>query len=204
MKSIKLNLLAPLALLGLGVTMFGATSAHADEVTVNSGDTLSKIAETHKTTVADLVHINGIENENLIYAGETLFTTIEEAQAAGITQAAPVAAPVVQAEAPAPVVETPAPVQAAPAPAPAAPAASNDNSMKALRRQIESTNNYNIGSANGYIGAYQFAPSTWAAMAAQIGANPNDYSAANQDRIADRYAEVTYGGWSGVPTTGGW
>lgn len=209
MKSIKLNLLAPIALLGLGLTTFGATSVHAAEVKVESGDTLSKIAETHKTSVADLVHINGIENENLIFVGETLFTTSDEAKAAGVKQAATVSAPVVQAEAPAPVVEAPAasvveapaPVQAAPSPA--APAG-DDNWHRANRRMVESTNNYNIGSANGYIGAYQFAPSTWAAMAGQIGADPNDYSAANQDRIADRYAEVTYGGWSNVPTTGGW
>lgn len=83
-------------------------------------------------------------------------------------------------------------------------APSTDNWHRANRRMVESSNNYYIGSANGYIGAYQFAPGTWNSIAASIGANPNDYSPANQDRIADAYANSRYGGWQNVPTSGGW
>lgn len=57
-----------LGLLGLG------TSASAEEIVIQSGDTLSKIATTYNTTVDNLVAINGIANPNLIYAGEVLQT----------------------------------------------------------------------------------------------------------------------------------
>jgi len=39
---------------------------------VQSGDTLSRIAEKHSTTYQELAAINGISNPNLIYPGQIL------------------------------------------------------------------------------------------------------------------------------------
>ena len=39
---------------------------------VKSGDTLSAIAAKYNTTVSELVNLNGIENANLIYVGQSI------------------------------------------------------------------------------------------------------------------------------------
>ncbi|MEW4354832.1 LysM peptidoglycan-binding domain-containing protein [Streptococcus pneumoniae] len=48
------------------------TVASADSYTVKSGDTLSSIAKTHQTSVADLASRNKISNINLIQVGQVL------------------------------------------------------------------------------------------------------------------------------------
>ncbi len=48
------------------------TTQAAGTYTVKSGDTLSRIAAAHGTTVAKLVEINGIKNPNLIRVGQVL------------------------------------------------------------------------------------------------------------------------------------
>lgn len=80
----------------------------------------------------------------------------------------------------------------------------DDNWHKVNRRHVESSNNYNTFTENGYLGAYQFAPVTWNDIAQRHGLNPNDFSPANQDRFADIYATERWGGWANVPVTGGW
>lgn len=80
----------------------------------------------------------------------------------------------------------------------------NDNWHKVNRRKVESGNNYNTFTGNGYLGAYQFAPSTWQAGCNAIGSDPNDFSPANQDAVADWYANTRYFGWQNVPKNGGW
>lgn len=47
-------------------------TTQASTYTVKKGDTLSGIAARHKTTVAELVRLNGIKNPNLIYPGQIL------------------------------------------------------------------------------------------------------------------------------------
>ncbi|MEQ2561404.1 LysM peptidoglycan-binding domain-containing protein, partial [Sutterella wadsworthensis] len=80
-------LLYSASVLGLGLGFLGLSQdASAAEITVQSGDTLSKIAQTHNTTVDSLVAINGIANPNLIFVGEVLQTegtnvaTVQETQ----------------------------------------------------------------------------------------------------------------------------
>jgi len=81
---------------------------------------------------------------------------------------------------------------------------SSPNSKRELRKKIESGGNYNTFTGNGYLGAYQFAPSTWNGLCSQTGTDPNDFSPAHQDQMADLYAQQRYGGWANVPSHGGW
>ena len=53
--------------------------AAVTEYKIKSGDTLSGIAEKYKTTVDELVKLNGIQNPNLIIAGQTLKIPTAEA-----------------------------------------------------------------------------------------------------------------------------
>lgn len=52
----------------------GISTASADTYTVQSGDTLTSIAEQHSVSVSDLQSINSIEDINVIFAGENLET----------------------------------------------------------------------------------------------------------------------------------
>ena len=59
---------------GYGVPNYAskATSAGERSYRVVKGDTLSKIAKANGTTVEDLVSLNGIKNNNLIYTGQII------------------------------------------------------------------------------------------------------------------------------------
>lgn len=50
----------------------GSSSANADTVTVNSGDTLSTIAKAHNTSVSQIQKDNNLKNINLIFVGDKL------------------------------------------------------------------------------------------------------------------------------------
>lgn len=204
--------IAGLGLLGLTVALGLGTGAQAEEIQqdgqtywkVEAGDTLSAIGSRYGMDYTALQNANQskIPNAHLIFEGDMVL--IPDGTQSPVAQEQ---APVVQEQ----VVEQPVQEYVAPVqeqvvveqPAQAVQA-SDDNWHKANRRMVESTNNYNIGSANGYIGAYQFAPSTWNAYAQIAGVNPNDYSPSAQDAVADAYANGRYGGWQNVPTTGGW
>jgi len=55
-----------------GALAFGITSASADTYTVESGDTLNKIAQKYSTTTEKIASDNNIENINLIYVDDIL------------------------------------------------------------------------------------------------------------------------------------
>lgn len=52
----------------------GVATANADTITVQAGDTLSKLARANGTTVDALAKANGISNPNLIFVGQQLQT----------------------------------------------------------------------------------------------------------------------------------
>jgi LysM repeat protein len=182
---------------GAGLAM-GATDAHASETyTVESGDTLSRIS--HKfagndSLVDSIAKANKISNVNMIFAGQKL-TIDGEAKAEKAQETAPVqaeasaqqtqAAPVQQTQA-APVQEA-APVQQQAAPVQETAPAATTSSAKEWIAQRESGGSYSA--TNGqYIGRYQLSASYL----------NGDYSAENQERVADQYVTSRYGSWEGA------
>lgn len=202
MKNFK-KLLVTLGAFG-GLALAG-TVASADTVyTVQSGDTLSEISQKFNTTVETLAQKNNINNVNVISVGQQLDIPDENVQATPTQNVVTQPVQQVQVQQQNNVQETsvqPTVVQQQSQTSQVA--SSGDNSNKALRRQIESGGNYNTNTGNGYVGAYQFAPSTIASIENATGMKWS-MDPSTQDAFADYYANQRYGGWQNVPTTGGW
>lgn len=161
----------------------------ATTYTVANGDTLSTIAQKFNGStelVNQIATTNNIADINMIFVGEQL--TIDADQVAQtpapvVTQqvATPVQtpAPVVQAQ---PAVQA-APVQQAPVAAQTTTTTTTSSSKEWIA-QKESGGSYSA--RNGQlIGRYQLSASYL----------NGDYSAANQDRVADQYVTSRYGSW---------
>ena len=194
-KKIKTTIAGVAALLAF----FAPSLASAQETvtyTVKSGDTLSEIAEKYNTTVEKLAAKNNIKDIHLIYVDQVLViegtapsTATATAAASTTTYEAPAAAEGTAEE----VTETT--TYEAPA-APAAPvtesntaAASTVSGSEAEAKewiaQKESGGSYTA--TNGrYIGRYQLTDSYL----------NGDYSAENQERVADAYVAGRYGSWT--------
>ncbi|MCZ4355903.1 MULTISPECIES: LysM peptidoglycan-binding domain-containing protein [Enterococcus] len=181
--------------LAAGAAFFMGTTAHADEAyTVQSGDTLSTISQKYvgdNSLINAIAESNSISDINLIYSGQQLTIPTEgSAQAAAEPQAAVQEAPV-QAEQPV-VQET---VQTETQAAPVAETqsattetttttATSTNAAKEWIAQKESSGSYTA--TNGrYIGRYQLDSSYL----------NGDYSAANQEKVAEQYVASRYGSW---------
>ena len=179
------------------LAFFAPALASAQETvtyTVKSGDTLSEIAEKYNTTVEKLAAKNNIKDIHLIYVDQVLViegTASSVAPAATTEETAPVATETVE-EAPAATTTYEAPA----APAPAVPAAENNTASastvsgseaeaKEWIAQKESGGSYTA--TNGrYIGRYQLTDSYL----------NGDYSAENQERVADASVAGRYGSWT--------
>ena len=190
-KKIKTTIAGVAALLAF----FAPSLASAQETvtyTVKSGDTLSEIAEKYNTTVEKLAAKNNIKDIHLIYVDQVLViegTASTAAPAATTEETAPVATETVE-EAPAATTTYEAPA------APAAPAAESNTAAastvsgseaeaKEWIAQKESGGSYTA--TNGrYIGRYQLTDSYL----------NGDYSAENQERVADAYVAGRYGSWT--------
>ncbi|BDZ31765.1 LysM peptidoglycan-binding domain-containing protein [Lactiplantibacillus sp. WILCCON 0030] len=83
-KSILLSSVAATGLFAIGTTI-----ANADTVTVKAGDTVSAIAETHKTTVAAIQKANKLKNVNLIFVGDKLEVNGTTAKTTTVTATLP-------------------------------------------------------------------------------------------------------------------
>lgn len=204
MKSTTKKIKTTLAGVAALFTVFAPSFVSAQEsstYTVKEGDTLSEIAETHNTTVEKLAENNHIDNIHLIYVGQEL---VIDGPVAPVATPAPTtyAAPAAQDEtvsAPAAetteVVEEAAPAASAPVAeetvavaetsAPVATVSGSEAEAKEWIAQKESGGSYTA--TNGqYIGRYQLTDSYL----------NGDYSAANQERVADAYVAGRYGSWS--------
>lgn len=183
-KKIKTTLAGVAALFAVFAPSF-VSAQESSTYTVKEGDTLSEIAETHNTTVEKLAENNHIDNIHMIYVGQELVIDGPVAPAttpAQTTYAAPVA------EEAAPVASAPAAeetVASTEASAPAATVSGSEAAAKEWIAQKESGGSYTA--TNGqYIGRYQLTDSYL----------NGDYSAANQERVADAYVAGRYGSWS--------
>ena len=164
--------------------------------TVKAGDTLSEIAETHNTTVEKLAELNNIENTDLIFVDQVLIIDGPAAAVAATTSAtyeapatteATTEAVTYQAEATETTTyEAPAaPVVEESYTAPAATVSGSESEAKEWIAQKESGGSYTA--TNGrYIGRYQLTDSYL----------NGDYSAENQERVADAYVAGRYGSWT--------
>ena len=202
-KKIKTTIAGVAALLAF----FAPALASAQETvtyTVKSGDTLSEIAEKYNTTAEKLAAKNNIKDIHLIYVDQVLViegtastaapaatteetapaaTTEETAPAATTEETAPVATETVE-EAPAATTTYEAPAAESNTVA-TSTVSGSEAEAKEWIAQKESGGSYTA--TNGqYIGRYQLTDSYL----------NGDYSAENQERVADAYVAGRYGSWT--------
>ena len=197
----KLNIKTKLAGFAVVLAFLAPSLTFAQETktyTVKPGDTLSEIAETYNTTVEKLAKLNNIKNVDLIFIDQVLVidgeapvaeTTTTEAPVAEVEETPAVAETVVEEtyEAPAPAVAESysAPAATESYSAPAATVSGSEAEAKEWIAQKESGGSYTA--TNGrYIGRYQLTDSYL----------NGDYSAENQERVADAYVAGRYGSWT--------
>ncbi len=198
-KKIKTTLAGVAALFAVFAPSF-VSAQESSTYTVKEGDTLSEIAETHNTTVEKLAENNHIDNIHLIYVGQELVidgpvapvaptsTTYAAPAAQDETVSAPVAETTEVVEEAAPAASAPVAeetVAAAETSAPATTVSGSEAEAKEWIAQKESGGSYTA--TNGrYIGRYQLTDSYL----------NGDYSAENQERVADAYVAGRYGSWT--------
>ncbi|WP_050240024.1 LysM peptidoglycan-binding domain-containing protein, partial [Streptococcus pneumoniae] len=183
MKSITKKIKATLAGVAALFAVFAPSFVSAQEsstYTVKEGDTLSEIAETHNTTVEKLAENNHIDNIHLIYVDQEL---VIDGPVAPVATPAPAtyAPPAAQDETvSAPVAETPVVSETV-----VSTVSGSEAEAKEWIAQKESGGSYTA--TNGrYIGRYQLTDSYL----------NGDYSAENQERVADAYVAGRYGSWT--------
>lgn len=189
-KKIKTTLAGVAALFAVFAPSF-VSAQESSTYTVKEGDTLSEIAETHNTTVEKLSENNHIDNIHLIYVGQELVIDgpVAPAAPASTTYEAPAAQDETVS---APVVETTEVVEEAPVASEAvveetvaSTVSGSEAEAKEWIAQKESGGSYTA--TNGrYIGRYQLTDSYL----------NGDYSAENQERVADAYVAGRYGSWT--------
>jgi LysM repeat protein len=198
MRAFALSAAALVSAIGIGFSSAPAYAAPKKEnqpssqmVTIEPGDSLSKIAKAKDSTVQRLFDANvSIENPDLIYPGEKVRIPNKDEKLT--TRPMPVAA-------------TPAPV--APA-APTAPASSSTPRTTAVTApavvggsvwdrlaQCESGGNWAINTGNGYYGGLQFSLSSWQAVGGS--GLPSDASREEQIMRAEQLRAVQ--GWGAWP-----
>ncbi len=189
-KKIKTTLAGVAALFAVFAPSF-VSAQESSTYTVKEGDTLSEIAETHNTTVEKLAENNHIDNIHMIYVGQEL---VIDGPAAPVAPASTTyEAPAAQDEAVSATVAETTEVEEE-TPAASAPVAEetvattvsgSEAEAKEWIAQKESGGSYTA--TNGrYIGRYQLTDSYL----------NGDYSAENQERVADAYVAGRYGSWT--------
>lgn len=181
-----------------GMMAVGTVAANADTVIVKAGDTVSVLAHEYGTTVDTIKQSNQLQNENLIFVGQKLQINGTAATTNQVAPAVQQPATSVQSSTPA-ATQTQQPAQSTQS-APAAkqqtqPATTTTNTTISLSDSSardwiaarESGGSYTATNGN-YYGKYQLSRSYL----------HGDYSAANQDRVANQYVAAQYGSWQGA------
>ena len=182
-----------------GLLFVGQSKASAATTyTVATGDTLSTIAQKfagNTDLVNQIATTNNIQDINMIFVGEQLTIDTDQTATPVQTTTPVVVAQPAAVQTPAPGVQAQPTVQATPVQQTAA-VAPTTSSAKEWIAQKESGGSYSA--RNGQmIGRYQLTASYL----------NGDYSAANQDRVADQYVTSRYGSWDAAKSfwlSNGW
>lgn len=169
--TLKKNLKTTIAGLVAGISLLTAGVVSAETYTVQSGDTLSEIAETHNTTVEKLAEQNKITNLDFIHVGQVIElgdvtvkaveSSVEQTQSTSTSTATATTSTY------------------------SSNLSAEDAAAKEWIAMKESSGSYDA--RNGiYIGRYQLT-NTYL---------NGDYSPENQERVADAYVASRYGSWS--------
>lgn len=182
-----------------GFTVAGAAAANADTVTVKSGDTLSQIADENNTTVSSIQSLNSLQNIHLIFPGQKLVINANNGDAAVSTQqSAQTTQQASQQQTPQQASQQQTTQQASQQQT--MQQASQQQTMQTTQQAVassseqaardwiasrESGGSYTAQNGN-YYGKYQLS-------SAYLG---GDYSAENQERVANSYVLNRYGSWA--------
>ena len=180
-----------------GFTVAGAAAANADTVTVKSGDTLSQIADENNTTVSSIQSLNSLQNIHLIFPGQKLVINANNGDAAVSTQQS---AQTTQQASQQQTTQQSAQTTQQASQQQTTQRASQQQTMHTTQQAVassseqaardwiasrESGGSYTAQNGN-YYGKYQLS-------SAYLG---GDYSAENQERVADSYVLNRYGSWA--------
>ncbi|KRL94436.1 LysM peptidoglycan-binding domain-containing protein [Levilactobacillus hammesii] len=192
-KKVLVSTLGTAAVLGAGL-FAGTTSANADvRVTVKSGDTVAKIANQYKSSVSSIESANNLKNVNLIYVGESLVVPGSTSTTA-TTQTAQTTTPststtTTQANTGTSNYSNTSAAKtgttSSASTSTASTTSSDSSSAKAWIANKESGGSYSARNGQ-YVGKYQLSASYL----------NGDYSAANQEKVANNYVSSRYGSWS--------
>ncbi|RDF15113.1 LysM domain-containing protein [Levilactobacillus brevis] len=212
-KKVLVSTLGTAAVLGAGL-FASTTSANADvRVTVKSGDTVAKIANQYNSSVSAIETANSLKNVNLIYVGESL--SVPNSTTAASTTAATTATTQSQSTTPA---------QSTTTTSNSANTATNYSGTASHTTATTGTTSTNTAATTSTSGSTSSAKS-WIANKESGGSytasNGNyygkyqltksllngDYSAANQEKVANSYVSSRYGSWAAAKSfwqTNGW
>ncbi len=173
-----------------GFTVAGAAAANADTVTVKSGDTLSQIADENNTTVSSIQSLNSLQNIHLIFPGQKLVINANNGDAAVSTQqSAQTTQQASQQQTMQQALQQQTTQQASQQQTmqttQQAVASSSEQAARDWIASRESGGSYTAQNGN-YYGKYQLS-------SAYLG---GDYSAENQERVANSYVLNRYGSWA--------
>lgn len=200
-KKVLVSTLGTAAVLGAGL-FASTTSANADvRVTVKSGDTVAKIAKQYNSSVSAIETANNLKNVNLIYVGESLSvpnstTTASTTTAATTTTQSQNTTPTQSTTTTnnsantatnysGTSSNTTATTGTTSSAASTTSTSSSSSSAKAWIANKESGGSYTASNGN-YYGKYQLTKSLL----------NGDYSAANQEKVANSYVSSRYGSWA--------
>lgn len=170
-----------------GMMAAGTVAANADTVTVKAGDTVSALAQEYSTTVAQIQQDNKLNNVDLIVVGQQLDINGTNTSSSTATATANTANTTANSNpTPAKTVNTPK-VAVSSSQTTSGVTSASESAAKAWIAARESGNSYTAKNGN-YYGKYQLAASYL----------HGDYSAANQERVADHYVTSRYGSWQGA------
>ena len=191
-----------------GFTVAGAAAANADTVTVKSGDTLSQIADENNTTVSSIQSLNSLQNIHLIFPGQKLVINANNGDAAVSTQQSAQTTQQASQQQTTQQASQQQTTQQASQQQTTQQASQQQTTQQASQQQTMQTTQQAVASSseqaardwiasresggsytaqNGnYYGKYQLS-------SAYLG---GDYSAENQERVANSYVLNRYGSWA--------